>query len=353
VPKILVGKIGPMRSKGSRLPKYVYVQHIKGKTYYRFRRGGGPAVRLPDGLGSAEFHAAYAHLLVEPEPDGGRYTEGSVAHTIDRYIKSAEFKQLKEGTRRDYRRYLDRLDNSVGEKPIASLSNDFLFQIRDKLSDRPVAANHTIAVISALFKWAKGRRIVKFSPAAGIPRLKGGEGFERWPDAALESFRASASPMMRLALDLGAYTGQRLSDVIKMKWTDYDGVRIKVVQMKTGTKLSLMAHGDLKAILDATERRGETILTSRSGRPFHSRVFSRDFREARIAAGLPDGLSFHGLRHTAASVMAEVGCTASQIMAVTGHKSLKVAEHYIRQASQETLADRAISSLPTRAKHLN
>ena len=342
-----------MRSRGSKLPKYVYVQHIKGKTYYRFRRGKMRAIRLPGGPGTADFHAAYARLLVEDERPDGRYAEGSVAHTIDLYIKSAEFHGLAGGTQRDYMRYLRRLDNSVGHRPMGAITNEYLYQIRDKLKLTPVAANHTMAVISALFKWAIGRRIIRADPTTGIKRLKGGDGFIRWDEADLKAFRDSASPTMRLALELGAYTGQRLSDVIAMKWSDYDGARIKVRQQKTGVKLSIMAHPDLKAILDATEHRGETILTSKTGRKFHDRVFSRDFRLARIAAGLPDGLSFHGLRHTAASKLAEVGCTAAEIMAVTGHKSLKVAEHYIRQASQEILADRAISRLPKAQEVLN
>jgi integrase len=342
-----------MRSRGSRLPKYVYVQHIKGKTYYRFRRGKGPAVRLPGAPGAAEFHAAYARLLTVPDAPIDRYTPGSVAHTVDTYIKSAEFGELAPGTQRDYRRYLMRLDNAFGHRQLGELTTDLMHQIRDKLQATPSAANHTISVIGSLFFWAVRRKIVKADPTTGIGRLKGGDGYERWAESDLDAFRASASPMMRLALELGVYTGQRLSDVIKMKWSDYDGARIKVRQQKTGTKLSLQAHDHLKAVLDPTEHRGETILTSRSGRPFHSRVFSRDFRNARIAAGLPDGLSFHGLRHTAASVMAEVGCTAPEIMAVTGHKSLKLVEHYIRQASQEIQADRAISRLPNSMKPLN
>lgn len=342
-----------MRSRGSKLPKYVYVQHIKGKTYYRFRRGKMRAIRLPGSPGTADFHAAYARLLIEPEDPGGRYTQGSVAHTIDAYIRSAEFNQLRNGTKRDYIRYLRRLDNSVGHRMMSAITNDFLYQIRDKLKDTPSAANHTMAVISTLFGWAMKRRIVKSDPTTGIGRLKGGKPYTIWTDADLLAFRASASPMLRLALYLGAYTGQRLSDVIKMKWSDYDGDRVRVVQVKTDVKLSIPIHPDLKVVLDRTERCGETILTSKSGRLFHDRVFSRDFRDARIAAGLPDGLSFHGLRHTAAAKMAEAGCTASEIMAVTGHKSLKVAEHYIRQASQEKLADRAISRLPRTQEHLN
>jgi hypothetical protein len=70
---------------------------------------------------------------------------------IDLYIKSAEFHPLAPGTKRDYQRYLNRLDNSVGARPITSISNDYLHQIRDKLKLTPSAANHTMAVIGTLF----------------------------------------------------------------------------------------------------------------------------------------------------------------------------------------------------------
>jgi len=338
-----------MRSRDSKPPKYVYVQHIKGKTYYRFRRAG-QTHRLPGEPGTAEFHAAYARLLITPDAPIDRYTPGSVAHTIHLYMNSALFSQLKPGTQRDYRRYLARLDNSVGHKPMTSINNDYLNQIRDKLRHTPVAANHTLAVVRTLCRFAIGRKVIQADPTAGIGKLKGGGGYERWSETDLEAFRESATPMMRLALEIGAYTGQRLGDVIGLSWAAYDGERIKLRQQKTGAVMSIMAHAHLKALLDATPRIGKTILTTKTGRAFHPRVFSRDFRAARIAAGLPDGLSFHGLRHTAASVLAEVGATASEIQAITGHRSLKLVEHYIRQASQELQADRAISRLPKRGQ---
>lgn len=336
----------PLRGSKSGLPKYVYVQRIGRHTYYRFRRKGGGSVRLPGEPGTQAFHAAYANLLVERPKDIGRYSPGSVAHTIHLYYHSAKFSKLSEGSKRDYRRYLDRLDRSVGERDILSIDEGYVHQIFDKLKDTPSAANHTVAVMRTLFQFAVKRKILKANPTIGIERHPDGDPYLRWPTEALENFRASASPTMRLALDLGIYTGQRLSDVIAMRWADYDGERIKVVQQKTGAIMSIRVHQYLKKALKKHPRAGETILTSRAGLRFHPRVFSRDFMAARIDAGLPDGLSFHGLRHTAAAILAENGATAPEIRAITGHKSLKLVEHYIRQADQELQADRAIARLP-------
>lgn len=132
---------------------------------------------------------------------------------------------------------------------------------------------------------------------------------------------------------------------IRLVWLNYDGAPIRLRQQKTGTSLSIPVHPELKAILDNTERLGVMTLTTRTGRTFHPHVFSRDFLVARQKAGLPDGLSFHGLRHTAASRLAELGAGVPEIQAITGHKSLKLVEHYIRQASQEVHAHRAIARL--------
>jgi integrase len=230
------------------------------------------------------------------------------------------------------------------------VNESYIHSIIDELRNTPSAANHAVAVIRTLFRFALKRRIVSKDPTTGAGRLKGGDGYARWPDAAIATFLASASPAMRLALYLGLYTGQRLSDVIAMRWEAYDGKRIKLRQQKTGTPLVIPVHPDLRALLDPIRREAGPVLTSKTGLPFHSRVFSRDFRDARIAAGLPEGLSFHGLRHTAASRLAEVGATAPEIQAITGHKSLKLVEHYIRQADQELQAERAISRIPTREK---
>jgi len=272
-------------------------------------------VRLPD-VDTPAFHAAYAALLAEKAPLG-RYTPGSVAHTIEIYLNSADFDQLAPATKRDYRRYLLRLDRSVGDKPITAVDMAYIHAVRDRLKSTPVAAS--------------------------------GDGYRRWDERQIALFRASAPPMMRLAFELGLYTGQRLSDVIRLAWSNYDGARIRLRQQKTGTTLSIPVHPDLKALLDETARRGLTILTTVTGRSYHPRVFSREFLEARQAVeGLEPDLSFHGLRHTAAARLAELGSGAPEIQAITGHKSLKLVEHYIRQASQERQADRAISRLPKR-----
>ena len=50
----------------------------------------------------------------------------------------------------------------------------------------------------------------------------------------------------------------------------------------------------------------------------------------------------HGLRKAAARRLAEAGCSASEIMLITRHKTLAEVERYTRAAEQERLARQAI-----------
>jgi integrase len=49
------------------------------------------------------------------------------------------------------------------------------------------------------------------------------------------------------------------------------------------------------------------------------------------------------LRKSAARRLAEAGCTAKQIAAITGHKTLAEIEHYTASADQELMTREAIS----------
>jgi integrase len=53
----------------------------------------------------------------------------------------------------------------------------------------------------------------------------------------------------------------------------------------------------------------------------------------------------HGLRKAACRRLAEAGCSASQIAAVSGHKSLQEVERYVREADQERMARDALARI--------
>jgi integrase len=159
------------------------------------------------------------------------------------------------------------------------------------------------------------------------------ETFEaRWPEGARE----------RLAFALLLYTGQRGSDVHRMTWADIVHGAIRVAQQKTAAKLAIPIHDTLDRIPKNANRDQGTILVTAYGQAFSVKGFGNMVSTAIHEAGLPDRCKLHGLRKAAARRLAEADCSASEIAAITGHKTLAEVERYTRAADQMRLAQQAI-----------
>jgi hypothetical protein len=61
--------------------------------------------------------------------------------------------------------------------------------------------------------------------------------------------------------------------------------------------------------------------------------------------GLPERCVTHGLRKAAARRLAEAGCSANEIMALTGHATLTEVTRYTKTAEQRKIAHKAIQRL--------
>lgn len=60
---------------------------------------------------------------------------------------------------------------------------------------------------------------------------------------------------------------------------------------------------------------------------------------------LPDGLSPRGLRKATCRRLAEAGCSAHEIMAISGHQTLAEVTRYTVAANRIHLAERAVAVL--------
>ena len=115
------------------------------------------------------------------------------------------------------------------------------------------------------------------------------------------------------------------------------------MQQKTGARLWIPLHTDLKAIIDTTPTDNLTFLVSKIGKPHASAgSFGHRIRLWAREAGLT-GCPLHGLRKACCRRLAELGCSAHEIMAISGHKSLAEVERYTRAVAQERMAERAMA----------
>ncbi len=191
------------------------------------------------------------------------------------------------------------------------------------VQDTPGAANDLLKKIRILVHFAIDNGWRTDDPTLRLKKFAAGE-FHTWTDDEISVFEARwpMGSCERTAFALPLCTGQRRSDVVRMAWDDVDNGSIRVVQGKTGAKLSVPLHPDLSAALASWPQRGERILVTTFGKPFTSNGFGNFMADKIATAGLPDRCVTHGLRKAAARRLAEAGCTANEIAAITGHRTL-------------------------------
>jgi integrase len=319
----------------------------EGRVYHYFRRPGYPRVRLPGLPGSAEFNRAYEAALDGPAlPIGAakRSKPGSVSMAIAAYYGANEFTSLAAGTQRARRSILERFRNAHGDKPIALLPPKFIMLTLSQM--RPSVARNWFKALRALMQFAISLEMRADDPTQGLrlPRVKS-DGVHTWSEGEIEQFEGhyAVGTKARLALALLLYTAQRRSDIIRMgRQHIRDGV-LTVRQDKTGALLSIPVHSTLRAVIDATPGNHLTFLTTESGTPYAATHFSQQFRKWCDAAGLPAHCSAHGLRKAACRRLAEAGCSANEIAAISGHATLSEVQRYTRAADQARMARNAMA----------
>lgn len=327
-------------------------RHGRVRCYYR--RKGFPTVPLPGVPGSAEFMAAYAdtHAACTSPADAARAAgmarvqPRSINALIIEYYRSAGFLALKPTSQRPYRRILDRFRAAHGDKGVASVQSHHLNAILHGMAATPHAAVNLRKRLRKVFQLAVrlGWRADNPVRETELDPVKT-RGHIPWSEADIEAFEAHwpSGSRERLALALLVYTGQRRSDIVQMGHQHVAEGRISVAQFKGGARLKIRIHPRLQAEIDQHPST-MAFMTTQYGLPFTGAGFTNWFVEKARAAGLTDRTP-HGLRKSASRRLAEAGCSAKQIAAITGHKSLSEVERYTRDADQIHLADSAMDRL--------
>jgi integrase len=275
----------------------------------------------------------------------GRIKPGSVAAVVAEYFDSQQFFASKSaGTQRMRRGILERFRAAYGERPFALLPAEWIEALLD--AKPPHAARSWLVTLRSLCQFALKRRWLRADPTANIKlRAIKGDGFHTWTEDEIARFEAhhAIGTKPRLALALLLYTAQRRSDVVRMgRQHIRDGV-LTVKQQKTGVPLEIPVHPHLQAVLDATPSEHLTFLITATGKPYGGNALSEQFRNWCDAAGLPQRCKPHGLRKAACRRLAEAGCSANEIMAISGHATMKELVRYTKAADQARLARNALA----------
>jgi len=330
------------------------VRDRRGKTRHYFRRAGFKSVRLPGLPGSAEFMAAYQGALAgETAPrleiGASRSEPGSVAAAVALYYQSIAFGSLSPSTKQVRRCILERFrEDWGGGNRLATLRPQKVAELVAEKMAHPHAAKHFLNALRAMISVAILAGLRSDDPTVGVNiKAPSSGGFRTWTDDEVEQFEA-AHPIgsrARLAFGLLLYSGQRRGDVIRMGRQHVRGGYLRVTQQKTGVTLEIPLHPALGEILNAHPAEHMTFLVTVAGKPFSAQGFTAWFRAMVREAGLPPGLSAHGLRKAMCRRLAEAGCSASQIASISGHATLREVERYTKAADRKRMATDAMRAI--------
>lgn len=341
-----------------RLP-YVYTNCDRhGNVRVYFRRGK-TKIRLRDPVGSPAFAERYAKLLAEYEtgtlPSANtKATDKTLGGLVRKYEMSVEFKELDLTTQATRRRLNGRMleepifkgaKETYAAFPLDRITVQALEVLRDRKRQSKGAANDRVKALRAMFKWAREKQVIPTNPALDLHKLKVvSEGWHTWTVEEVATFEARhpVGTMANLALRLMLYTGARRSDAVRLgrqhikagevRWQVYKNRNRKPVEII----VPLLAP--LREALDRTQTGDLVFLVSGLGKAFASGdAFGNWFRDRCLEAGLPH-CSPHGLRKAGATLAAEAGATAHQLMSMFGWANLAEAERYTKAAERRHMA---------------
>ena len=223
-------------------------------------------------------------------------------------------------------------------------------------------ANLSVKVVSAAFNAALRQKHISSNPCTALEALNvETEEKGTFFPAQISRLLRAAEGDWRGAILLGYYTGARLGDVANMRWNavDLDKRLIRFTPSKTKKPVTVPLHDDLRRELLKSPGIGKAFLfpslagKDTGGRHGLSGRFTAIMEKAGIegkitrpAAGgrALSNLSYHSLRHSFNSAMANAGVSQEIRQKLTGHVSAEVNTHYTHHELAPLRA--AISAIP-------
>ena len=241
-------------------------------------------------------------------------------------------------------------------KPLTSLTaadvERFLnFRIAKKLS--PATVRLDVKIIGGALNVARRQGLIPTNPAEAV-ELPEAEGMERgtFTPAEVKMLVDQAEGEWKLLILFAYFTGARLSDCCRMQWDGVDLAEetLTYTQTKTGTKLTVPLHPELLEELNkraAVDKAAIFVMPKLavqrgSGRRGLSELFKKLVRNAGLDLQTVAGKgsqqfskrTFHALRHSFTSALANQDVSAEMRMKLTGHKSEKEHRKYTHHELQ-------------------
>jgi integrase len=209
-----------------------------------------------------------------------------------------------------------------------------------RMSKKPIAKatiDRELATLKAFFNMAIRDGKVDTNPVKEVKFFKEDNKKERILtveeiQGLLVECHGHLKPIVTMALN----TGMRLREILYLKWSYVDFNRNIIVVPKTNTKnkktKKIPMNGLVVETLQGVERKSEYVFCNpQTGKPYYSikTNFSKALKRAKL-----EGVRFHDLGHTAATMMVESGTDLATVKEILGVSSLEMVMRYTHPTTE-------------------
>lgn len=300
------------------LPRRMYLKH--GRYYY---------VRPADGKWMP-LSRDYSTALAEYGRLSAKRDKHALQSLIDRALADMGL-TVADSTIKNYKVCAARVLEAFDEFAPAQIRPHHVATFLDDAKATPSMANLLRSFLRGVFVRAVRWGIVEADPTRDIKPFKTAKRTRYITPEEFARIRGHASPVLQLLMDFAYITGQRIGDVMGIRYADISEAGIFVEQDKTGTRMLIAMTPDLA---DAIQRardlhssvKGLTLFHKRNGEPLSYFTIYGHWRRACDAAQVDDA-NFHDLRAASATDADEQGMDSQALL---GHTTESSHRRYLR-----------------------
>lgn len=282
-----------------------------------------------------------------------------MAEIIDRYIRTELDRKERTGkvaklTADEYRRQAPALRAEFGSKRYAVTSAEsmrpdvlrkadvsaYLRRVEGKRG--AVAANRSVALLSAVFSFADEAGVCTYNPCTGVRRNEEEARKNVLSEEVRAKIMAAAAPALGLIAAMSDVTTLRKTDIRLLMLSQVAEESIRVTpsktKRKTGTVLEFAITPAVRAILDEAKalpgrRISLYVFPTRRGTPYTESALQSAWTRAKLVAGLVDvDATFRDIRTTELNAIHREGGDAT---AAAGHADKRTTErHYLSEPTK-------------------
>jgi integrase len=287
--------------------------------------------------------------------------EGTFAALARDYQRSSKFGSYSRATQELWGRELDFAcdPRALGAVPLDLIRPSLIQGYLDAWDDKPGKQAAALAAFHAIERWAIVRDLLPRSITLGVETGRPTGGHTPWSEQQVGMAELHARPDLARAVVLGANTGQRISDLVRMGPTDIETYKgrqgINVTQQKTGREIWVPISEKLAEIMATWERRPGPFLLRQDGSPWSSAHLTdawayEKIKNPALAEHRELGLVLHGLRGHCCVRLSRMGLTDHQISDLVG-MSIPMVGRYTRLSTQRDNAIAAIDGTFAERRH--